>query len=106
MPSLDPLQQRPASQAAQWQLHRFTRAGATVDVQRDLRNDIRAFFDLVVGEFAGEGHWYAATAPAKGGGVDAWFKLPAAPADARLRSVWARHLSSLGLSSQAVTGRN
>jgi hypothetical protein len=106
MTSPDPLQQRPVSQAAQWRLHRFTRAGAAADVQRDLREDIRAFFDAVLEEFSGEGLWFAATAPAKGGGVDVWFKLPAAPTDASFSSVWSRRLTSFGLSSQAVTGRN
>lgn len=106
MASPDPQQQRPVSQAAQWRLHRFMRASAAADAQRDLREDIRAFFNAMIEEFSGEGHWFAATAPAKGGGVDVWFKLPAAPADASFGSAWSGRLTSHGLSSQAVTGRN
>ena len=48
----------------------------------------------------------AATAPARGGGVDVWFRLPLAPADANFSLVWARLLASSGLKSQAISGRN
>jgi len=97
---------QPNRPPAQWRLHRFTRADAAADCGRSLDQDARAFFAAVVEQFAGEGHWMAATAPARGGGVDVWFRLPLAPADANFSLVWARLLASSGLKSQAISGRN
>ena len=93
------------SHVAAWRLHRFTRAGNVADPPPSLDADVRAFFNAVV-EQCGTGHWMAATAPARGGGIDVWFKLPQAPTDAAFSVVWTRLLSSHGLASRAVSGRN
>jgi hypothetical protein len=106
MASLDRLQPTLPARTAQWRLHRFTRAADAADVRRALDEDVRAFFTAIVAEFAGEGRWMAATAPAKGGGVDVWFRLPGVPGAADFAALWSRHLIACGLSSQAVTGRN
>jgi hypothetical protein len=89
-----------------WRLHRFTRAAAAADPARGLDEDVHRFFAAVVEHFSGEGYWMPATAPARGGGVDVWFKLPTAPADANFSMVWGRLLTSSGLASQAISGRN
>jgi len=95
------------SHTAVWRLHRFTRADAAgVDPARSLDADVCAFFSAVVEQFDGAGHWMPATAPARGGGIDVWFRLPLAPADANFGVVWARLLASSGLKSQATSGRN
>jgi len=77
-----------------------------MDPARSLDQDVRTFFAAVVEQFAGEGHWMPATARARGGGVDVWFKLPVSPADANFSVVWAQLLQSSGLASQAISGRN
>jgi hypothetical protein len=92
--------------AAVWRLHRFTRAGPGVDSSPSLDADVRAFFTAVVGQFGGAGHWTTATAPARGGGIDVWFRLPLALADANFSALWSRLLLSYGLTSQAISGRN
>jgi hypothetical protein len=94
------------SDTAVWRLHRFTRADPVVDSPRALDTDVYAFFTAVVEQFAGTGHWMPATAPARGGGIDVWFRFPLAPADANFSLVWARLLASSGLKSQAISGRN
>ena len=73
---------------------------------RGVGEDVCVFFSAVIEHFAGEGHWMQATAPARGDGVDVWFRLPVAPADANFRLVWSRLLTSSGLASQAISGRN
>lgn len=88
-----------------WRLHRFTRAAAA-ESTRSLDEDVRAFFGALVEQLGGEGHWYPATAPAKGGGVDVWSRLPGTPADANFSTAWSRLLTSFGLASQAISGRN
>ena len=102
----EPLPPRRLNHRATWRLHRFTRAGSVTDSGRDIDDDVRAFFGAVIEHFAGEGRWMQATAPARGGGVDVWFRLPAAPADDNLRLVWSRLLTSSGLASQPISGRN
>lgn len=97
---------QPNPPTAQWRLHRFTRAEGAGDSARSLDQDVRTFFAAVVEQVAGEGHWMPATAPARGGGIDVWFKLPLAPADASFSTVWTRLLNSSGLKSQAISGRN
>jgi hypothetical protein len=92
--------------ATVWRLHRFTRAGAGTDSQRSLETDVCEFFSAIIEVFSGAGHWMPATAPARGGGVDVWFKLPLAPADAAFSLVWSRLLDASGLKSQAISGRN
>jgi hypothetical protein len=94
------------SHTAIWRLHRFTRAAVAADSARSLDEDVRAFFEAVVEQFAGEGYWMPAAAPARGGGVDVWFRLPVAPADANFSVVWARLLTPSGLASHAISGRN
>lgn len=106
MASLDQLQPPLPTRTAQWRLHRFTRAADAVDARRALDEDIRAFFSAMLAEFAGEGRWMAATAPAKGGGVDVWFRFPGVPGGTDFGAAWSSHLIAFGLSSQAVTGRN
>ncbi|HET7065610.1 MAG TPA: hypothetical protein VFI49_15155 [Rudaea sp.] len=101
----EPLQPSRMNHSATWRLHRFTRAGAA-DSARGVGEDVRVFFGAVIEHFAGEGCWMQATAPARGGGVDVWFRLPVAPADADFRLVWSRLLASSGLASQAISGRN
>jgi hypothetical protein len=100
------LQSNPSSRTALWRLHRFARAASAADLQRSLDQDIRAFFDAIIRHFGDDVHWIAATAPAKSGGIDVWFRLPAAPADIASGAVWVRELNSCGLASQAVSGRN
>jgi hypothetical protein len=102
----EPLQTSRMNHSATWRLHRFTRAGAAAGTARSLGEDVRAFFGAVIEHFAGEGHWVQATAPARGGGVDVWFRLPVAPADANFGLIWSRLLTSSGLASQATSGRN
>jgi len=97
---------QPNRPPVQWRLHRFARADVAGDCARILDEDVRTFFAAVVEQFAGQGHWMAATAPARGGGVDVWFRLPLAPADANFSQDWARLLASSGLKSQAISGRN
>jgi len=97
---------QPNRPAVQWRLHRFTRADAAGDSARSLDQDVRTFFAAVVEQFAGEGRWMPATAPARGGGIDVWFRLPRAPADAAFSLVWSRLLDASGLKSQAISGRN
>ena len=97
---------QPNRLTAQWRLHRFTRAASAMDSPRSLDEDVGGFFAAVIEQLAGEGYWMPATAPARGGGVDVWFKLPLAPADASFSAVWARLLDSSGLKSQAISGRN
>ena len=94
------------SSGSVWRLHRFTRTGADMEFQRSLDADVRAFFTAVVEECSGTGRWMPATAPARGGGVDVWFKLPKAPIDADFSPAWSRLLALFGLKSQAVSGRN
>lgn len=101
----EPSQPNRMSPAAVWRLHRFMRAAAA-DSTRCLDEDVRTFFAAVLDQFAGEGHWMPATAPARGGGVDVWFKLPVTPTDAHFGVVWARLLQASGLASQAISGRN
>jgi hypothetical protein len=96
----------PSPRTAVWRLHVFTRAASAADSQRNLDQDIRAFFSAIVRQSAQPGHWIAATAPAKGGGVDVWFKLPAESSDAESSADWDRQLNHFGLTSRAVTGRN
>jgi hypothetical protein len=91
---------------AVWRLHRFARADEHMDSPRSLDADVCTFFTAVVEQFSGVGHWMPATAPARGGGIDVWFKLPLAPADANFGLVWARLLASSRLKSQAISGRN
>jgi hypothetical protein len=97
---------QPNRPTTQWRLHRFTRADAAGDSARSLDEAVRTFFAAVVEQFAGDGQWMPATAPARGGGIDVWFKLPAAPTDANFNADWARLLQSSGLASQAISGRN
>jgi hypothetical protein len=97
---------QPKRPPATWRLHRFTRAAAAMNSPRGLDEDVRTFFAAVVEQFAGEGQWMPATAPARGGGVDVWFKLPAAPADTNFSVIWTRLLQASGLASQAISGRN
>jgi hypothetical protein len=103
----EPLPPSHLNHRATWRLHRFTRAGgAAADPARGIDADVRAFFGAVIEHFAGEGRWSQATAPARGGGVDVWFRIPVAPADDNFRLVWSRLLASSGLASQAISGRN
>jgi len=104
IPEPSPLNRLPHSAA--WRLHRFTRGDAGADPARSLDADICAFFIAVVEQFDGAGHWMPATAPARGGGVDVWFRLPLAPADPDFSAVWARLLAASGLASHAIKGRN
>ena len=97
---------RDAAPTAVWRLHRFTRADAASDTSSSLDADVDAFFSAVVDRFAGAGHWMPATAPARGGGIDVWFKLPLAPNDAAFSLVWTHLLNASGLKSQAISGRN
>jgi len=94
------------SPIAVWRLHRFTRADSAADCSSSLDADVYVFFSAVVDCLAGAGRWMPATAPARGGGIDVWFKLPLAPNDAAFSLVWTRLLNASGLKSQAISGRN
>jgi len=91
---------------AVWRLHRFTRADSAAHSSSSLDADVDAFFSAVVDCVAGAGRWMPATAPARGGGIDVWFKIPLAPSDAAFGLVWTRLLNASGLKSQAISGRN
>ncbi len=97
---------RPTNHSATWRLHRFTRAAAVADSARGIDEDVRAFCAAVIEHFAGDGHCMQATAPARDGAVDVWFRLPATAAEENFGLAWSRLLASSGLASQAISGRN
>jgi len=97
---------RDPTSIAVWRLHRFTRADSAADSSSSIDADVYAFFSAVVDCLAGAGSWMPATAPARGGGIDVWFKLPLAPNDAAFSLVWNRLLNASGLKSQVISGRN
>lgn len=88
-----------------WYAYCFTFDKTAGAKDRRLEAEVAAVSDAFVAYFNGDGHWVAATARAKNGGIDVWYSLPKLPAEKPFAEFWRARLVERGLVAARVTGR-
>lgn len=90
-----------------WCVYRLTLAEPRgVETGRDLRAIARSFSDALFDQLGCAPDWVAASAPARKGGVEIWYRIPIASSEPMFRAAWQTQLSRFALLAERVANRN